>query len=105
LPGNKNAEPGGKRNDKCLYLQSEFPHPDRNRGNENTGYLFWADNRCKRTRKHLTNGFRYLCEMEKNNIEDEHDKRISQVTDPEQGLLKIKLYLVLCIIFTFLFVM
>jgi len=28
--------------------------------------------------------------MEKNNIEEDHNKRISQVTDPEQGLLKIK---------------
>ena len=65
LPDNKNAEPSDKKNEKCLYLQSAFPHPDKSLGDVEMGYLYWADDVCKRTRKRMKNGFRFLCERPK----------------------------------------
>lgn len=66
VPNNRNAEPEDKKKDKCVYLSSMFPHPERSRGLQDVGYLFWMDDGCKRTRKRLKNGFRYLCEMSRN---------------------------------------
>ena len=62
IPGNKMKEPTNKKNTKCIYLKSIFPHPDKSVREKDVEYLFWDDEICKRTSKRLRNGFRFLCE-------------------------------------------
>ncbi|XP_045212294.2 uncharacterized protein LOC123563518 [Mercenaria mercenaria] len=71
LPGNKKAEPSGKKSEKCLFLKNSFDHPDKSVGEVNVGYLYWSDDVCLRKKRRMRNGFRYLCERPKEETEVE----------------------------------
>ncbi|XP_052784595.1 uncharacterized protein LOC128220288 [Mya arenaria] len=80
LPGNINAEPSDKRNEKCLYLQSSFAHPDKSVGPQWVGYMFWMDEVCKRTNRRLKSGFRYMCERPREVNETKQSPQEKDVT-------------------------
>jgi hypothetical protein len=60
LPGRYQAEPTGKKKERCLYLSNTFKHP--NGSDVSVGYHFWLNDRCSSTKKRLSSGFRYICE-------------------------------------------
>jgi hypothetical protein len=69
IPGNENMEPSGKKSEKCLFLKSSYPHPDKGQGEVDVGYLFWSDDVCLRKKKRMKNGFRFLCERRREEID------------------------------------
>ncbi|XP_060570455.1 uncharacterized protein LOC132728801 [Ruditapes philippinarum] len=81
IPGNENMEPSGKKSEKCLFLKSSFPHPDKGQGEVDVGYLFWSDDVCLRKKKRMKNGFRFLCERRREEID-------SQTTFPTRSAIQ-----------------
>ena len=64
IPGWENgidAEPSVVKKDRCLFLNNVFHHV--NGSDVMVGYLFWEASLCKSTRKRMSQGFKYICEM------------------------------------------
>ena len=63
----KQSEPSLLKRDRCLFLNNVFRHP--NGSDIINDSFFWEAKLCKSTRKTMPSGFKFICEMPRDNAD------------------------------------